>query len=76
METLLHSALDLADVNLIQRWAGLALVGINLSQKILLLTGTAGGGKSTLVSALTGIIGSGNVGMLRTELLGDLKLAD
>jgi phage/plasmid-associated DNA primase len=59
------------DIALIQRWAGLALLGVNLSQKILLLTGTPGGGKSTLVSVLTGIIGKGNVGMLRTELLGD-----
>jgi len=71
MDVLLKPALDMSDVSLIQRWSGLALVGVNLAQKILLLTGTAGGGKSTLVSVLTGIIGSGNVGMLRTELLGD-----
>jgi len=71
MNTLLHLALDSADVLLVQRWSGLALVGVNLSQKILMLTGTAGGGKSTLVSVLTGIIGSGNVGMLRTEFLAD-----
>ncbi len=68
---LLLPALNSADIDLIQRWAGLALVGINMSQKILLLTGTAGGGKSTLVTILNGIIGGGNVGMLRTELLGD-----
>ena len=71
METLLKPALDMGDVSIVQRWAGLALVGVNLSQKMLLLTGTAGGGKSTLVSVLTGIIGEGNVGMLRTDLLGD-----
>ncbi len=71
METLLKPALDQADILLIQEWSGLALVGVNKSQKIFLLTGTAGGGKSTLVSVLTGIIGTGNVGMLRTELLGD-----
>lgn len=71
MEILMEPALERADIALVQRWSGLALVGVNLSQKILLLTGTAGGGKSTLVSVLTGIIGSGNVGMLRTDLLGD-----
>src|SRR5699024_11189266 len=71
MEILLRQALDAADTALIQRWSGLALIGINLSQKILLLTGTAGGGKSTLVSVIIGIIGLGNVGMLRTDLLGD-----
>ena len=68
---LLMPALHVSDIALIQRWSGLALLGVNLSQKILLLTGTPGGGKSTLVSVLTGIIGKGNVGMLRTELLGD-----
>lgn len=70
-ETLLKPALDMSDVFLIQRWSGLALLGVNLSQRMLLLTGTAGGGKSTLVLVLTGIIGNGNVGMLRTDLLGD-----
>src|SRR5688572_18702824 len=65
------SAIDTPDIALIQRWSGLALVGVNLSQKIMLLTGTAGGGKSTLVSVLTGIIGRDNVGMLRTDLLRD-----
>lgn len=71
MEILLRPALEPSDITLIQRWSGLALIGVNLSQKIMLLTGTAGGGKSTLVSVLTGIIGNGNVGMLRTELLND-----
>ena len=70
-KTLLLAALDWPDIHLIQRWSGLALLGVNLSQKMLLLTGTAGGGKSTLVTVLTRIIGSRNVGMLRTELLGD-----
>jgi hypothetical protein len=71
MDRLLKPALDMSDVSLIQRWSGLALLGVNLSQKMLLLTGTPGGGKSTLVSVLTGIIGNGNVGMLRTQLLDD-----
>lgn len=71
MEKLLQPALEPADICLIQKYCGLLLVGINLSQKILLLTGTAGGGKSTLISVIIGIIGNGNVGMLRTEFLGD-----
>ena len=71
LDKLLKPALDSADIFLVKCWAGLALLGVNLSQKMLLLTGTPGGGKSTLVSVLTGIIGSGNVGMLRTDLLGD-----
>lgn len=70
-DKLLNPALDTGDIQLIQCWAGLALIGINLSQKMLLLTGTPGGGKSTLVSILTGIIGAANVGLLRTDLLRD-----
>ena len=71
LDTLLHPALNPSDVLLIQQWSGLALIGVNRSQRIMLLTGTAGGGKSTLVSVITNLIGLGNVGMLRTELLGD-----
>jgi len=52
--TLLFAALSKPDVALIQLWAGLALVGVNMSQKMLLLTGTPGGGKSALVSVITG----------------------
>ena len=68
---LLLAALAPADVSLVQRWAGLSLLGINHSQKILLITGTAGGGKSTLVSVLLGVIGQTNVGTLRTDYLDD-----
>ena len=71
LDILLKPALDAGDIFLIQRYFGLALLGVNLSQKILLLTGTAGGGKSTLVSVLTGIIGNENVGQLRTDQLGE-----
>jgi P4 family phage/plasmid primase-like protien len=71
IEGLLNPALETAEIDLIQRWAGLALIGRNMSQKMLILTGTPGGGKSTLVSILTRVIGETNVGLLRTEFLGD-----
>jgi putative DNA primase/helicase len=66
---LLGSALGLDDICLLQRYAGLALLGRNLSQKMLLLTGTPGGGKSQLCKVIEGIVGKANVTQLRTHLL-------
>ena len=68
---LLASALDPEDVSLIQRWAGLCLLGRNLTQRLMLFTGSAGGGKSTLVSIIENVIGRCNIAELRTNLLLD-----
>ena len=67
----MRPALDADELELLQRWCGLALVGENIAHRILLLTGTAGGGKGTFIRVLCGIIGGGNVGALRTHLLGE-----
>jgi P4 family phage/plasmid primase-like protien len=67
----MRPALSADDLELLQRWCGLALIGENLAQRILLLTGTAGGGKGTFIRVLLGIIGAINVGALRTQLLGE-----
>jgi putative DNA primase/helicase len=69
VETLLTPALEAEDIDLLQRWCGLALVGVNLAQKLLILTGTAGGGKGTFIRVINGIVGPGNVGTLRPDLL-------
>ena len=69
LNTLLNPALDPDDVELLQRWCGLALIGINLAQRLIILTGTAGGGKGTFIRVLNGIIGPTNVGTLRPDLL-------
>jgi hypothetical protein len=69
LDTLLGPALDPDDIDLLQRWCGLALIGVNLAQRFLLLTGTAGGGKGTFIRVLAGIIGTVNVGSLRPNLL-------
>jgi len=66
---LLGSSLDFDDIGLLQRWCGLALVGRNTSQAMLILSGTAGAGKGTFVRVLKGIIGEANIGSLRTEQL-------
>lgn len=69
LETLMCSALDPDEVDLLQRWCGLALIGENLAQRFLILSGTAGGGKGTFIRVLVGIIGQANVATLRTQLL-------
>lgn len=57
------------DILLLQKWSGQLLLGVNMTQKIMVLTGTAGGGKSTLMNVLRSIIGETNVVGLRTEHL-------
>jgi phage/plasmid primase, P4 family, C-terminal domain len=69
LDTLMRPALDTDELDLLQRACGLFLIGENLAQRILLLIGTAGGGKGTFIRVLLGIIGANNVGALRTQLL-------
>src|SRR4029077_17191114 len=69
LDTLMCSALDPDEVDLLQRWCGLVLIGENLAQRFLILSGTAGGGKGTFIRVLVGIIGQANVATLRTQLL-------
>jgi P4 family phage/plasmid primase-like protien len=71
LETLMRPALEHDELDLLQRWCGLALIGENLAQRMLILIGTPGGGKGTFVRVLTDVIGSVNVASLRTHLLGE-----
>lgn len=71
LDTLMRAALDDDDLELLQRYCGMVLLGENLAQRIMLLTGTAGGGKGTFVRVLTGIIGQRNLASLRPQLLGE-----
>jgi len=71
LDTLMRPALDPDELDLLQRWCGLALIGENVAQRILILIGTPGGGKGTFIRVLTGIIGSPNVASLRTQLLAE-----
>ncbi len=68
-DTLLGPALNNADLDLLQRWCGMLLTGTNQAQRIMIITGRAGGGKGTLIRVLQGVIGQRNVGSLRTEHL-------
>ncbi len=61
LDVLMRSALPDYDIDLLQRMLGSHLLGHNSAQRFLLLTGTAGGGKSTLVTVLESIVGLDNV---------------
>lgn len=58
------------DQVLLQRWGGLALLQRNRPQVILLLTGTGGGGKSTVAGVVRRLVGDENCSELRTQHLG------
>jgi P4 family phage/plasmid primase-like protien len=69
LDRLMRPALEDEDSELLQRWCGQALIGINLAQVILFLIGTPGGGKGTFIRILNGIIGAENLATFRSSLL-------
>jgi putative DNA primase/helicase len=71
LDVLVKPAMPDYDVDLLQRMFGSHLLGRNIAQRFLLLTGTPGGGKSTAVSVLESIVGLDNVIQLRTNLLNE-----
>ncbi|HOX59194.1 MAG TPA: phage/plasmid primase, P4 family [Candidatus Paceibacterota bacterium] len=71
LDLLMRPALSPEELDLLQRWCGLALIGVNLAQRMMVLTGTAGGGKGTFIRVLRGIIGADNLATLRPMLLGE-----
>ena len=66
---LLAPALDQEDQRLLQTLFGGMLLGPNRAQKILLIRGTAGGGKSALISIIERILGHHKVAYLRPQSL-------
>jgi len=70
LKEFLGAALENADVGLLQKYCGSMLLGPNTCHGILVIRGTAGGGKSTLVSIIEKVIGENNVAHLRTPHLG------
>jgi len=69
IDMLLRPALNDDDIELVQKYFGQCLLGYNPSQTFLLLRGTAGGGKSTLVEIIEKIVGISNVSELRVPHL-------
>lgn len=70
IEKLILMAMSEEDAELLQLYIGQCLIGRNLSQTFLMLTGTAGGGKSTLVNVVEALIGRHNCTELRLEHMG------
>ena len=66
---LLDPALEADDRQLLQTLLGGLLLGGNRAQKILLIRGTSGGGKSTLVSVIEKVLGEHRVAYLRAKNL-------
>jgi P4 family phage/plasmid primase-like protien len=64
---LLGKAMSQDDIDHLQMYLGQCIIGRNLSQTFLMLTGTAGGGKSTLANIIEGIVGRWNCTELRLE---------
>jgi P4 family phage/plasmid primase-like protien len=56
------------DVDLLQRYLSQLLTGQNHSQTILVLTGEAGWGKSTLMKIIGGILGWKHAGIIRDQI--------
>ena len=67
---LLGQAMSKDDARLVQKYFGQSLLGRNPSQTFMILQGTPGGGKSTLVNILETVIGRENVMELRPGHLG------
>lgn len=67
---LVGPAVSAGDLLILQKMAGQFLLGRNPAQRILLLDGEAGRGKTQFVNVIRSIVGAHNTAQLRTELLG------
>ena len=67
----LEEVLNPEDITLLIRWAGCSLLGVNLPQRLMVLSGLEDTGKSTIATIIEGIIGVENVATLRTKHLAD-----
>lgn len=71
IQELLEPAIPKEDILLLQKYCGQCLLGYNPSQTILLIPGTPGGGKSTLVSVIEKVIGLHNIAQLKVNHLSE-----
>lgn len=69
LKMLNDAGLSAKDIDMLQFWAGMVLLGINPFHKIMLIQGVAGSGKSTLINIIEKIIGHVNVATLSTMRL-------
>lgn len=71
LDKLLVRCMKPEDIECIQLYVGQCLLGRNLSQTFLMLTGTAGAGKSQLVNVIEGLINRENCTELRLDQMAD-----
>lgn len=71
LNELVRPAVHPEDVLLLQKLAGQCLLGDNLTQRLLILDGLPGRGKSQYANSLQSLVGGENVTQLRTQHLGE-----
>jgi putative DNA primase/helicase len=71
LNELIYPAVRLDDAVLIQKYAGLSLLGVNLIQRMLVLDGESARGKTQLANVIQAVVGRKNVTQLRTKWLGE-----
>jgi len=71
LNELVRPAVHPEDVELLQKFAGMYLLGYNPAQRFLILDGEAGRGKTQFANVMQGIVGMANVTQLRTKLLAE-----
>ena len=69
-EQLLAPLLELEDIDLLQKYFGQCLLGRNLTQTIMLLTGSGGSGKGTVANILELVVGASNCMQIRPGCIG------
>jgi phage/plasmid-associated DNA primase len=71
LNELVLPAVHAEDVELLQKFAGLFLLGYNRAQRLLILDGEAGRGKTQFANVMQGLVGMANVTQLRTKHLAE-----
>lgn len=67
-DQLLAPLLESEDISLLQKYFGQCLLGRNLTQTIMLLTGSGGSGKGTIANILELVVGASNCMQIRPDL--------
>jgi len=71
LNELVRPAVHVEDEDLLQKFAGMYLLGYNRAQRLLILDGEAGRGKTQFANVMQGLIGMANVTQLRTKHLAE-----
>jgi phage/plasmid-associated DNA primase len=71
LDELVRPAVHPEDVELLQKFAGMYLLGYNPAQRFLILDGEAGRGKTQFANVMQGVVGLANVTQLRTKHLAE-----